>query len=138
MSDLVLERTLPVSAERAFAFVTRPDSMMSWRGPEGMSLPDARLDFTRTGPWHSVMMCAEGRRDRAERRRQPGLGLLARHREGPGRRSGNGPELPDGPRRFGPGRGRRGSRDVTRCVRAGRPARCAPGRYFCRSVQIAV
>ncbi len=62
MSQLVLERQLPASIEQVFEFVTKRDNLLKWWGPEGMTLPDEELDFTRLGPWHSVMMNADGKR----------------------------------------------------------------------------
>lgn len=62
MTDVVLERILPAAVERVFEFVTRHEHLLTWWGPEGMSLPEERLDFTRTGPWYSVMMNSQGQR----------------------------------------------------------------------------
>lgn len=62
MTDVVLERILPAAVERVFDFVTRRENLLTWWGPEGMSLPEEQLDFTRPGPWFSVMQGAEGQR----------------------------------------------------------------------------
>lgn len=62
MNDLVLERILPGSVERVFDLVTRREHLLTWWGPEGMTVPEERLDFTRTGPWHSVMVSPDGQR----------------------------------------------------------------------------
>lgn len=59
---VILERVLPAAVEKVFAFVTRHENLLSWWGPEGTTLPDENLDFSRAGPWHSVMMNADGRR----------------------------------------------------------------------------
>lgn len=64
MTDIVMERMLPASVERVFAFVTRRESLRTWWGPEGMTVPEEHLDFTRPGPWHSVMMNGAGQRFR--------------------------------------------------------------------------
>ncbi|MGI9373726.1 MAG: SRPBCC family protein [Hyphomicrobiales bacterium] len=60
--DLVLERVFPATVERVFAFITQRDHLVTWWGPEGIELPDETLDFTKLGPWHSVMMNADGGR----------------------------------------------------------------------------
>ncbi|HEX9859413.1 MAG TPA: SRPBCC domain-containing protein [Paracoccaceae bacterium] len=62
MPDLTLERDFDLSPARLFAFITSPEGLLQWWGPEGMTLPESALDFTRTGPWFSVMQGAEGQR----------------------------------------------------------------------------
>lgn len=62
MSDLRIERQFAAPADRVFEFVTRHEHLLKWWGPEGMSLPEETLDFTKPGPWHSVMMSADGNR----------------------------------------------------------------------------
>ena len=59
---LVIERVLAAPVERVFDFITQRDNLLKWWGPEGMTVPEETLDFTSTGPWHSVMMSAEGNR----------------------------------------------------------------------------
>jgi len=34
--------------------------LMQWWGPEGMFIPEGTMDFTKLGPWYSVMQNAEG------------------------------------------------------------------------------
>jgi uncharacterized protein YndB with AHSA1/START domain len=60
--ELTIRRTFPAPQELVFEFVTRRDRVMSWWGPEGMSVRDAELDFSAPGPWQSVMVNAEGKR----------------------------------------------------------------------------
>jgi uncharacterized protein YndB with AHSA1/START domain len=62
MTDLVLERLLPAAIDRVFDFVTRRQNVLTWWGPEGATVPDERLDFSRPGPWHSVFQNSDGRR----------------------------------------------------------------------------
>lgn len=62
MSELKIERRLNAPLALVFRFVTEASNLAKWWGPEGMTLPDAALDFSRPGPWHSVMMNAEGQR----------------------------------------------------------------------------
>ncbi len=60
MADLKLEREFPVSPEDLFAWITDGAKLLQWWGPEGMHVPEHNLDFSRTGPWYSVMENAEG------------------------------------------------------------------------------
>ncbi|WP_027245090.1 SRPBCC family protein [Leisingera daeponensis] len=62
MSDLQLQRIFPVSPETLFDWVTTPDKLLRWWGPEGVSIPEHDLDLSRTGPWHSVMQNRDGQR----------------------------------------------------------------------------
>ena len=59
---LRIAMTFAAPPERVFEFVTQRHRVRDWWGPEGMSLPDEALDFSREGPWHSVMMNADGKR----------------------------------------------------------------------------
>jgi uncharacterized protein YndB with AHSA1/START domain len=60
MAELKIERNLKASPERVFSFITKSEFLVRWWGPEGMSLPDHSLDFTKPGPWHSVMQNDDG------------------------------------------------------------------------------
>ena len=62
MAELKIERIFAAPPARVFAFVTQPEYLAAWWGPEGMTLPDTKLDFTAPGPWHSVMQNAEGQK----------------------------------------------------------------------------
>jgi len=60
MSDLRIEREFKVSPERLFAAVSTQPDLLQWWGPEGMHVPQGDLDFTRPGPWYSVMQNGDG------------------------------------------------------------------------------
>ncbi|EEE37312.1 Aha1 domain protein [Rhodobacteraceae bacterium KLH11] len=60
MADLKLEREFPVSPEDLFAWISDGAKLLQWWGPEGLHVPEHDLDFTRTGPWYSVMQNREG------------------------------------------------------------------------------
>ena len=62
MPDLRLERDLDVSPDELWTFISAPEGLIQWWGPEGVTIPDHNLDFTRLGPWHSVMIGSEGKR----------------------------------------------------------------------------
>ncbi|OED48529.1 hypothetical protein AB838_11490 [Rhodobacteraceae bacterium (ex Bugula neritina AB1)] len=62
MSGLQLQRIFPVSPEKLFAWVTNSDKLLTWWGPEGVTIPEHELDLSRTGPWHSVMQNSDGKR----------------------------------------------------------------------------
>ncbi|MFD3191608.1 SRPBCC domain-containing protein [Sedimentitalea sp. HM32M-2] len=62
MADLHLERAFDLPANELFDWITRADKLLQWWGPEGMHVPEGDLDFSRTGPWYSVMQNADGQR----------------------------------------------------------------------------
>jgi uncharacterized protein YndB with AHSA1/START domain len=62
MTDLRITRHFPLPPDDVFDFITRRDRLMQWWGPEGVNLSDADLDFTTEGPWHSVIVNADGKR----------------------------------------------------------------------------
>lgn len=62
MTDLTLTRNFDVDPETVFSFISKPENVVQWWGPEGMSCPEHSLDFGQTGPWSSVMQSAEGNR----------------------------------------------------------------------------
>ncbi len=64
MAELKINRRLNADIARVFAFVTKGEHLVKWWGPEGVTLPDHALDFTRTGPWHSVMQNSDGQQFR--------------------------------------------------------------------------
>ncbi|MGR3617746.1 MAG: SRPBCC family protein [Paracoccaceae bacterium] len=49
MSDLHLEREFDVSPERLFMWLTSPEKLLQWWGPEGVHIAEGNLDFTQTG-----------------------------------------------------------------------------------------
>jgi uncharacterized protein YndB with AHSA1/START domain len=62
MAALQLTRDFPVSPDRLFAALTQQADLLQWWGPEGMHCPEHALDLSKLGPWHSVMVNAEGER----------------------------------------------------------------------------
>lgn len=60
MADLKLERDFPVTPERLFAWISESAKLLQWWGPEGVHITENNLDFSRPGPWYSVMENAEG------------------------------------------------------------------------------
>jgi uncharacterized protein YndB with AHSA1/START domain len=60
MSELKLERRYPVTPERLFAFVTEPENLLEWWGPEGMAIGEHDLDLRRAGPWSLVLLDPRG------------------------------------------------------------------------------
>ncbi len=55
MTDLRLEREFPVSPEKLFDWVSSPEKLLRWWGPEGMHLAEHDLNLSRTGPWFSIL-----------------------------------------------------------------------------------
>ncbi len=62
MNPLVIERVFPAPPETVFDFITERDNLMKWWGPEGVTISDETLDFTRKGAWQSVMVNSNGQR----------------------------------------------------------------------------
>lgn len=62
MADLKLEREFPVTPEILFDWITNGTKLLQWWGPEGLHVPEHNLDFTRTGPWFSIMENDEGKK----------------------------------------------------------------------------
>ena len=60
MTDLRIEREFEVPPETLFEWITAGARLLQWWGPEGMTIPEHDLDFSRTGPWYSVMRNVEG------------------------------------------------------------------------------
>ncbi len=60
MADVRLERDFDVSVETLYRFVTGSQELVQWFGPEGVTVPENDLDFTRTGPWYAVMVNVDG------------------------------------------------------------------------------
>jgi uncharacterized protein YndB with AHSA1/START domain len=62
MTDLTMEREFKADPNTVFAFLTKPANIVQWWGLEGMSVPEADMDFSRPGPWSSVLLSADGKR----------------------------------------------------------------------------
>lgn len=63
MTDVVvLERVMPASVLRVFQMITEPQNMVRWWGHDSMTVPEHNLDFSRPGPWYSVMEAEDGTR----------------------------------------------------------------------------
>lgn len=65
MPDLALTRRFDADAEAVFEAITQPALLLKWWGPEGITVDresGETLDFTRLGPWGSVMVNGEGQR----------------------------------------------------------------------------
>lgn len=62
MSELRLERTFSADPRTVFAFVSESKHLLQWWGPEGMTIGDHALDFTKPGSWSSVMINADGKK----------------------------------------------------------------------------
>lgn len=60
MAVLRIERVFPASVERVFDFVTRPELLATWWGPEGTTLGACDLDLTRLGPWYFTLIRPDG------------------------------------------------------------------------------
>ena len=60
MSVLRMERIFPVAPERVFSFLTQMNNLLQWWGPEGTTIGEHNLDFSRLGAWSAIMYSPEG------------------------------------------------------------------------------
>ena len=73
MADLRMEREFPVSPEHLFAWVSDGPKLLQWWGPEGLSVPEHDLDFTRTaGACLGELVVGEGDQVRCALHRRAG------------------------------------------------------------------
>ena len=57
---LIIERTIAASPEKVFDAWVKPELLVQWWGPEGMSIPRHSLDVREGGAWETTMRNAEG------------------------------------------------------------------------------
>ena len=62
MSELIIERHFPSSPDKVFEFVSKQEHLLKWWGPEGMTIAENQLDFSKPGRWSSTMINADGKR----------------------------------------------------------------------------
>jgi uncharacterized protein YndB with AHSA1/START domain len=60
MAELTLERHFDADPKTVFEFVTQTGHLLEWWGPEGMNVPEHALDFSKLGPWFSIMRNSDG------------------------------------------------------------------------------
>ncbi len=59
-ATLQMTRNLPAPPDIVFAFLTQGAHLLNWWGPEGTTITDNNLDFSRPGPWHATMVGPSG------------------------------------------------------------------------------
>ncbi len=62
MADVRIEREFNVTPKRLFEVISSHTMLIQWWGHDGMTLPEEKLDFSKLGPWYSVMISDEGNR----------------------------------------------------------------------------
>jgi len=55
-----MERTFSASPEIVFTFITQTDNLLKWWGPEGTTITEHNLDFSRLGNWSATMVGPQG------------------------------------------------------------------------------
>lgn len=60
MSTLRMQRAFPVPPAMAFEFITQKQNLLTWWGPEGTTITENDLDFSRVGPWSATMVGPQG------------------------------------------------------------------------------
>ena len=62
MADLKIEREFATTPERLFKALSQEAEVLQWWGHDGMTIPECKLDFSRKGPWHCVLITGDGTR----------------------------------------------------------------------------
>lgn len=60
MAELIIERHFDAPPDIVFDYLTQKNHLLKWWGPEAVHIKDNDLDLSRTGPWSSTMVSAEG------------------------------------------------------------------------------
>ncbi|MGB0798222.1 MAG: SRPBCC family protein [Planktomarina sp.] len=61
MSELILDRYLDHPPAKVFTFITDPDLVLKWWGPEYVTRTRGEMDFSKPGPWRAEMSIEDGR-----------------------------------------------------------------------------
>jgi uncharacterized protein YndB with AHSA1/START domain len=59
-ATLTMKRDLPADPAKVFRHLTQTAHLLNWWGPEGTTIADHTLDFSRTGPWSAHMVGPTG------------------------------------------------------------------------------
>lgn len=60
MSELTLTRHLKADQSKVFDYISKPEKILEWWGPEGVTVPVHDLTLGETGPWMSEMHGSNG------------------------------------------------------------------------------
>ena len=60
MNDLVITRVFRAGIDHVYTYISQPEHILKWWGPQGMTVPIHQLDFSRVGPWMSEMQAPDG------------------------------------------------------------------------------
>jgi len=60
MSDLVITRVFRAGIDHVYDYISKPEHILEWWGPQGMTVPVHELNLGRIGPWHSTMRAPDG------------------------------------------------------------------------------
>lgn len=60
MNTITIDREFAVQPTIVFAFVTETENLLQWWGHEGWTIKEHQLDFSKEGPWSSLLINAEG------------------------------------------------------------------------------
>lgn len=55
-----MERRYPVAPAKVFEFLTQSENLLRWWGPEGTTITEHDLDFSRLGAWSAMMVGPQG------------------------------------------------------------------------------
>ena len=62
MSELVITRVFRAGIDHVYDYISKPEHVLEWWGPEGMHCPEHQLALGTKGPWMSVMQAPDGKR----------------------------------------------------------------------------
>lgn len=60
MAKLEIVRRFDSPPETVFQMITKTENLLEWWGPEGTTITQHNLDFSKPGPWFAVMVGPQG------------------------------------------------------------------------------
>jgi len=61
MTDLVITRVFRAGIDHVYDYISKPEHILEWWGPQGMNVPVHDLTLGQPGPWMSEMRAPDGR-----------------------------------------------------------------------------
>jgi len=61
MAEIIITRVFRAGLDHVFDYISKPEHILEWWGPEGMTVPMMKMDFGKQGPWMSEMHAPDGR-----------------------------------------------------------------------------
>ncbi|MGI9391075.1 MAG: SRPBCC family protein [Boseongicola sp.] len=61
MADLVIKRVFRAGLDHVYKYISKPEHILEWWGPEGLTVPVSDMNLGTYGPWMSEMHAPDGR-----------------------------------------------------------------------------